>query len=84
MLIHGGDRSSQIATCIAAAPAFLLDQVEAVAIVNRQVGIIQNEWQAVCDAAGLSLVDRAAFWRRQFLNPYAFYNAPAGLEPLNS
>jgi len=76
MLIHGGDRSSHLATCIAAASSFLLAREEAIAIINHQVNVIEHEWQAVCDEASLSEIDRALFWRRQFLNPFAFLNAP--------
>ena len=76
LLIHGGDRSSHLATCIAAAPSFLLAREEAIAIINHQVNVIEHEWQAICDEASLSEVDRALFWRRQFLNPFAFLNAP--------
>ena len=76
MLIHGGDRSSHLSTCIAAASSFLLAREEAIAIINHQVNVIENEWQAICDEASLSEVDRALFWRRQFLNPFAFLNAP--------
>ncbi len=79
MLIHDGDRSSQIATCIAAAPSFLLGTEDAIAIVNHQVSMIANEWQSICNEASLSEVDRALFWRRQFLNPFAFLNAPEGV-----
>lgn len=79
MLIVGADRSSQMATCIAAASSFLLGREEAIAIVNHQVNIIGYEWQAVCDEADLSEVDRALFWRRQFLNPFAFIDAPDGV-----
>ena len=76
MLIHGSDRRSQIATCMAAAPSFLLGSEAAIAIVNHQLRTIENEWPSICDEAGLSAVDRALFWRRQFLNPFAFLNAP--------
>ena len=79
MLIHDGDRSSQIATCIAAAPTFLLGTEDAIAIVNHQVSMIENEWLSICNEASLSEVDRALFWRRQFLNPFAFLNAPEGV-----
>jgi serine/threonine-protein kinase HipA len=75
MLIHGGDRSSHLSTCIAAASSFLLAREEAIAIINHQVNVIEHEWQAICDEASLSEVDRALFWRRQFLNPFAFLNA---------
>ena len=76
MLIHDGDRSSHLATCIASAPSFLLARQEAIAIINHQVNVIEHEWPAICDEASLSEVDRALFWRRQFLNPFAFLNAP--------
>ena len=79
MLIRGGDRASKIATCVGAASVFLLGQSEAIEIVNHQVRIIGREWQGVCDEAGMSQIDRLAFWRRQFLNPYAFYDAPEGV-----
>jgi serine/threonine-protein kinase HipA len=77
MLIHGGDRSSHLSTCIAAAPSFLLAKEDAIAIINHQVNVIEHEWQAICDEASLSEVDRALFWRRQFLNPFSFLNVPA-------
>ena len=79
MLIHDGDRSSQVLTCIAAAPSFLLNREEAIAIVNHQVSMIENEWHSVCDEANFNEVDRTMFWRRQFLNPFAFQNAPKGV-----
>ena len=76
MLIHGSDRRSQIATCMAAAPSFLLGSEAAIAIVNHQLRTIENEWPSICDEAGLSEVDRTLFWRRQFLNPFTFLSAP--------
>lgn len=76
MHIHGGDRSSHLATCVAAAPSFLLGRADAISIVNHQVSVIENEWPASCDEAKLSEVDQALFWRRQFLNPFAFHHAP--------
>jgi serine/threonine-protein kinase HipA len=79
MLIQGADRASQVASCIAAAPVFLLGREDAIAIVNQQVTVIEREWEATCDEAGLSEVDRQLFWRRQFLNPFAFQQAPGGV-----
>lgn len=79
MRILGAERTSQVATCIDAASAFLLNKQEAIHIVNHQVQVIEHEWQATCDEAVLSEVDRALFWRRQFLNPFAFHNAPDGV-----
>lgn len=79
MLIRGAERTSQVGICIAAASVFLLNQEEAIHIVNRQVKLIEQKWQAICEEAALSEVDQVLFWRRQFLNPFAFLNAPAGV-----
>lgn len=79
MLILAGNRRSQVASCIAAAPIFLLSEDDAITIVNHQVQVIDREWATVCEDAGLTAVDRNYFWRRQFLNPFAFYDAPEGV-----
>ena len=76
MLISGRDRRSQITSCIAAAPIFLLKREDAFGIINTQITLIEQEWNTVCTQAKLSEVDRNFFWRRQFLNPFAFYGAP--------
>ncbi|MFZ4604113.1 MAG: HipA domain-containing protein, partial [Caulobacterales bacterium] len=76
MLIAGRERRSQLSHCIAAAGQFLLGEAEATDLIRQQVATIRAEWQATCDAAGLSQTDRALFWERQFLNAYAFEGRP--------
>lgn len=73
MLISGQQRSSQIATCLAAAGHFHLSEVQALAIVEHQVQTIGEQWGRLCSDANLGPVDRALLWGRQFLNPFAFY-----------
>ena len=82
MLIRGRDRASQLASCIAAASVFLLGRADAIKIVNHQINVIEREWQSICDEANLSAVDRSLFWRRQFLNPFAFIDAPDGIKDI--
>jgi len=82
MLIDGDRRFSQIAVCLDAAPSFLLSRDEATAIAAAQISTIKEQWQAVCDEATLSVVDRELFWRRQFLNPFAFDGVPETLSNL--
>ncbi len=72
MLIAGDERRSQLAHCIAAAGQFLLSAEDATRLIAKQVQTIKAGWTAACDAADLSQTDRALFWSRQFLNPYAF------------
>ena len=82
MLITGEERMSRIDVCLRAAPSFLLSRDRAVAIAKRQIEVIRDRWPAVCKEAALSEVDRNFFWRRQFLNPFAFEGAPAELTTL--
>ena len=76
MQILGRDRMSRLAVCLEAARNFLLEPHEAEEIVVRQIKTVRERWAEVCDEAQLSEVDRRFFWRRQFLNPYAFEGAP--------
>lgn len=82
MLIKGQARSSQIATCLAAAANFHLDSARAIEIVKRQITVIGENWLKLCDEANLGQVDRAIFWGRQFLNPYAFYELTGDAQAL--
>jgi serine/threonine-protein kinase HipA len=66
-----GYRFSQVAGCVARASTYLLSEADAREIVDRQIDTIETDWDEVCELAALTEVDRNAFWRRQFLNPYA-------------
>lgn len=66
-----GYRFSQVAGCVARASTYLLSEVDAREIVDHQIDTIESQWAEVCDQASLTEVDRAGFWHRQFLNPYA-------------
>ncbi|MGO1080251.1 type II toxin-antitoxin system HipA family toxin [Inquilinus sp. CA228] len=83
MLIQDDDRRSLLETCRIAASRFLLDDVEARTIIAGQIDGIRQGWADICDEAGLSRVDRAFLWRRQFLNDFVFDGyvdgVPAGL-----
>ncbi|HBA88409.1 MAG TPA: phosphatidylinositol kinase [Geobacter sp.] len=81
MRIAGPDNSSRIVTCLNAAPHFLLQEAEAVRIVERVISAIEEHWTMVCAEAALSEVDRNLLWRNQVLNPFAFEGLGNG--PLN-
>ena len=82
MLIMGEQRSSQISLCLKAAPLFLLNADEATGLVGNQIKTIKKFWREVCNAAALTEVDRNFMWRRQFLNAFAFVDAPKALTEL--
>ena len=77
MAITGNKRTSTLATCIEAAPQFLLSEKAAIDIIQRQIEGIREHWDAVCEEASLSEVDRRVLRSGPFLNPYAFEGAPA-------
>ena len=72
MWITGDSRSSTLATCLDAAPDFLLSKQAAEEIILHMLKTIRGEWEAVCKEADLSEVDRNMFWERMFLNPFIF------------
>jgi serine/threonine-protein kinase HipA len=76
MLIMGEQKASQLSLCIKAAPLFLLSGEQAVGLIANQVKTIKKFWSEACDAASLTEVDRNFLWGRQFLNAYAFVDAP--------
>jgi serine/threonine-protein kinase HipA len=78
MLIKGDDRSSRLATCLAAAPQFLLTEESAIEIMVKQVESLEQNWSTVCEEASLSEVDQNLLWRNQILNPYAFEELESG------
>ena len=55
---------------------------EATDLVAGQIKAIKRFWKKICDTAALSEVDRNFLWRRQFLNAFAFVNAPEALVKL--
>lgn len=74
MLISGDNRLSKLKSCLGAASHFQLSESEAEAIFEKQREAIEANWNKVCDEAELSTVDRELFWKRQFLNAFAFEN----------
>jgi serine/threonine-protein kinase HipA len=76
MLIEGHENRSQLGLCLKSAPQFRLTDADARAIILRQVNTIRVHWDGICDEANLSAADRALLYGRQFLNPFAFHDAP--------
>lgn len=66
-----GYRMSQVKGCVDAAAAYLLDEAEAREIADRQIDAIEADWEDVCELGRVTEIERAYFWQRQFLNPYA-------------
>ncbi|WP_280564162.1 type II toxin-antitoxin system HipA family toxin [Chromohalobacter sp. 48-RD10] len=71
MLLYGLERRSQLVHCLAAADQLGLSHAHAREIISHQLVTIRDHWDAVCDEADLTPVDRDFLWGRQFLNPFA-------------
>lgn len=76
MLITEQNRFSQLQVCLDAAAYFQLSSPAAEQIIIGQLAVIAGHWEAICDEAQLSVVDKALFTGNQFLNPFAFYGLP--------
>lgn len=72
MLIDGHRRESQLSLCVKAAAAFHLSTDDSLTIIQHQQDVIEKNWDAVCDEAQLTTVDKNMLWGRQFFNPYIF------------
>lgn len=82
MLIKEGNRFSKLSVCLKAAVDFLLDEDEALTLMQHQIGVVRDNLGALCDETALSEMDRNLVMRRQFLNPFIFEDAPQALKKL--
>jgi serine/threonine-protein kinase HipA len=71
IIASDGYRMSQVAGCIRAGGTYGLSERQATEIVSDQLAVIRSDWSDVCELAEMTETDRAYFWERQFLNPYA-------------
>ena len=72
MLITGDNNLSQLKKCLETAHNFRLSKDEAINIFEKQKKSIEDNWEAVCNEAELTDVDKNLLWKRQFLNPFTF------------
>ena len=69
---RNGERSSRLATCLAAGEVYLLDTSQAQSIIDTQISVIETQWRDAADAARLTELDRQQLFRREILNEFAF------------
>jgi serine/threonine-protein kinase HipA len=81
MLIQGNRNASQLATCLQAAPNFLLSAAEAKQIITHQIAAIKAHWDRVCDEADLNAGERGILWNGAFLKDFAFEGLDGEFQP---
>lgn len=79
MLVCGRDRRARLATCLDAAPKFLLSNEQALTIMDKQIRVIARRFDAVCEEAQISDADRRHLLGRQILNDLALEGLEAEL-----
>jgi serine/threonine-protein kinase HipA len=67
-----GERSAQLINVLRAAPHFHINEADARNTIDQQVAAICDNWDEVCDLAGMKKAERGYFAGRQILNSYAF------------
>lgn len=71
---RNGSRLSQLTACVDAAKDYELSATQAREIIDHQIDVIHNDWDAAADAAHLTTEDRRSLWGSQILNPFALYD----------
>lgn len=82
MLIKGDNRMSTLSSCLDSASQFLLKENEAFDIIEAQINTIGDSFAAICDDGKVTLIDKAFFAGRQFLNPFCVQDLPAQYDRL--
>jgi serine/threonine-protein kinase HipA len=72
MSIKGAQNQSQIALCLEAAGLFLLKRSDAKQRVIDLMTGLADRWESVCEASGITPVDRNVLATRQVFNPFVF------------
>ena len=72
MKISGENNLSQLKLCLDVAHRFLLSEEDALSISEHIELVIRKYWDAVCEEAQLSEIDKKRLWKRQLLNPFSF------------
>jgi serine/threonine-protein kinase HipA len=67
-----GQRTSQLATCLASSEIYLMNSADAQEIIDEQIEIIRTQWDEAADAARLTELDRRQLYGREILNEYVF------------
>jgi serine/threonine-protein kinase HipA len=49
---------------------FQLRESDARAMIEQLIAVVEDNWVAVCEEAGLATVERERLWGRALLNPY--------------
>lgn len=72
MKIYDDSSFSQLSLAIKSYGSFLLSEMEAKEIIEKQLITVGNNWEAICEESKISEVDRKLLEERVFLNTFIF------------
>lgn len=67
-----GDEGSHatLSNVLSICTSFQLDTERARTMINAMRAVVEDNWLAVCDEAGMTAIERKQLWQRALLNPY--------------
>ncbi len=68
---RNGERASRLSVCRDASEIYLLSRRQADEIIEHQLTVIHEQWNAAADSAKLTTPQKKQLWGRQILNPYS-------------
>ncbi len=68
--------ASTLANVLSVCDKFQLREADARTIITQLITVLEDQWQAVCDEAGLAQTERTRLWGRVVLNPYCLQGWP--------
>ena len=75
-ITKNNERESQLRLCRKAAPTFGFSSAEAEEIISNVLSVIEQNWSEAVDYAQLGKEEAEVLWKREFLNPYIYYDYP--------
>ena len=74
MALEGiSDNLSTLINALSTCETYLLDKQEAKQIIDQQINVINQHWDAVCKEAKISEIERQRLWQSCIFNPYCFF-----------
>ncbi len=73
-----GRRASSFAACLEVCAEYGLTTAAARGIIDRQIDVIESDWDEVADLSRSTGAERGYLWHRQVLNPFAGYGYRRG------
>ncbi len=62
--------AATLANVLSVCGKFQLSESDAGMLIEQLIATVKDNWEKVCDEAGLAVIERDRLWGRALLNPY--------------